>query len=60
MSNWKTLPLHVPTNGQTVWIRVTFYYSAPFQAVYDSTNQTFTSVINSIVFPAYIVARWEP
>ena len=57
MSNWKTLPVDVPTNGQTVWVRITYFYGAPFQAVYNSTNQTFTSVINSIVFPAYTIAR---
>jgi len=58
MTKWYSFPTNIPTNGQTVWIRVTDYYSTPFQAVYNSTSQQFTSVVNSIIFPAYIVARW--
>jgi hypothetical protein len=60
MSNWFTFPKNVPIDGQTVWIRITEYYSQPFQAVYNSSSQVFTSVLNDINFPAYIVARWAP
>ena len=57
---WRTFPLHIPIDGDTVWIRITYYYYAePFQAVYDVTSQTFVSVHNSIVYPAWSVARWR-
>ena len=60
MTPWYTIPKNVPTNGQTVWIRIKFYYETPFQAVYDTSTQQFTSVLNLIIFPAWTVARWQP
>jgi hypothetical protein len=56
---WYTFPVNVPADGATVWIRIKYYYSAPFQAVYNSATQEFTSVTNSIIYPAYAVARWK-
>lgn len=56
---WKTFPSDVPANGETVWIRVKYYYSAPFQAVYTSATQLFTSTTNAIIYPAYVIARWK-
>jgi hypothetical protein len=60
MATWYTIPKNVPTNGQTVWVRVKYFYSQPFQAVYNTASQSFTSVTNSIVFPAWTIARWQP
>lgn len=59
MNSWKKLPVDEPTNGQTVWIRVKYYYSEPFQANYNSVSKIFTSLINTIEYPAYTVARWK-
>jgi hypothetical protein len=56
---WKSLPLDVPANGSTVWIRVKYYYGTPFLAVYTSATQEFNSVTNSITYPAWTVARWK-
>jgi hypothetical protein len=56
---WKTFPEDIPGNGVTVWIRVKYYYSSPFLAVYASATQEFTSVTNSIVYPAWTIARWK-
>lgn len=58
MSNWKSIAKEAPTNGSTVTVRILNTYSEPFKAVYNSTNQTFTSVESGVVFPAYTVARW--
>lgn len=60
MADWLTLPGTVPADGDYVWIRIKYFYSAPFLAVYDSTNQQFISYTNSIIFPAWSVARWRP
>lgn len=59
MNPWKTLPNDVPVDGSTVFIRIEYYYSKPFLAVWDLTTQTFTDTVNSINFPAYVVARWR-
>lgn len=59
MAVWKTFPVAIPVDGSTVWIRITYYYSEPFKAVYDVTSQTFVSETNSIVYPAWSVARWR-
>jgi len=56
---WFTFPKNIPADDQTVWIRVKYYYSAPFQAVYDTATQQFTSVTNSIIYPAWVIARWK-
>ena len=56
---WFTFPLTIPADAQTVWIRVKYYYSAPFKAEYTAATQEFVSVTNSIVYPAYVIARWK-
>ena len=56
---WQTFPKHVPNDSETVWIRVKYYYGAPFQATYNLSTQEFTSIDNSITFPAWVVARWS-
>lgn len=60
MSIWKTFPIDVPNDGVIVWVRVLYYYSEPFQATWDLTTQSFVSVLNSIVYPAWSIARWRP
>jgi methenyltetrahydromethanopterin cyclohydrolase len=60
MSTYFHLPDNIPTDGQTVWIRVEYYYSEPFLAIFTLSTMTFMSVDNSIVYPAWVVARWKP
>jgi hypothetical protein len=60
MATWLHLPDEIPTDTQTVWIRVEYYYSEPFLAVFSLSALTFTSVDNTIVYPAWVVARWKP
>jgi hypothetical protein len=59
MTTWFTLPEDLPTDSSTVWIRIKYYYGVPFKAVWSLTSQQFTSVDNSIVYPAWTVARWK-
>ncbi len=56
---WKKLPEEIPTDGETVVIRVQYTFSNPFQAVWDDTNKLFTSVDNGILYPAWTIARWK-
>jgi len=56
---WYTIPDTIPADAATVWCRTDQYTSVPFQAVFDLAGQTFTSVTNSIVFPAYAISRWR-
>jgi hypothetical protein len=59
MATWFHFPKNIPVDGSTVWIRVTYYYSDPFKAVWNNSTKLFTSVENSIEYPAYVVARWQ-
>lgn len=56
---WKTLPANLPADEEVVWIRIKYYYSAPFLAAWDLATLTFTSSTNSIEYPAWTVARWK-
>jgi hypothetical protein len=60
MAVWYQLPTDMPTPAQSCYVRVRYYYSAPFIAVWDAVTQTFVSTDNSIVYPAYSIARWKP
>ena len=42
-SDWKILPLDVPTDAQVVWIRINYWFGQPVLAAWDETNQQFTS-----------------
>lgn len=56
---WYFLPQYVPADGQTVWCRRDQFSTVPFQAVWDLSAQTFTSVDNSIEYPAWIITKWR-
>ncbi len=49
----------LPVDGSTVWIRVTSIYGDICLATYDDSNQTFTTVVTSLIIPAFNVARWK-
>jgi hypothetical protein len=59
MSAWKSLPENIPVDGSTVWVRVNYYYSDPFLAVFSLSALTFTSVDNTIIYPVWVISRWR-
>jgi len=56
---WKKFPLDIPADQEEVWIRVRYYYGAPFLATWDLATREFTSTVNAITYPAWCVARWK-
>lgn len=56
---WKTIPENVPTDTEVVWVRLNYFSGIAILAEWDASNQQFTSVTNSIVYPAWIVGRWK-
>lgn len=56
---WSSLPTSVPANNSLSWIRIKYYYSSPFLAYYDSILNQFSDIVNSIIYPAWSVARWK-
>lgn len=56
---WKSLPLNLPADQEEVWIRIKYYYGSPFLAIWDLASQSFTSSVNSIIYPAWTVSRWK-
>jgi hypothetical protein len=55
---WKEMPEYFPSNGQTVWVRLRYWYTKPFLATFSAANQTFTTS-NGYVLPWYEAVRWR-
>lgn len=58
-TDWKILPAQIPTDTEVVWIRINYWFGQPVLAQWSTANQEFTSVTNSIVYPAWVVGRWK-
>lgn len=56
---WPTLPQFIPFDIQLCWVRVKYYYGKPFLATWDETNQQFISLLGTIIYPAWSIARWR-
>ena len=59
MRAYQPYPLFVPNDGQHVWCIAFYFYSTPFQAVYNAGLQIFTDSSNGRVYPAYVISRWK-
>ncbi len=56
---WKTIPQVVPTDGETVWVRLNYWFGPPFLALWDKTSQTFTEQIHgTYIYPVWSISRW--
>lgn len=53
------MAVELPVDASTVWIRILNYYGPPFEAVWDLSSQTFTTVTTGLTIPAYYIARWR-
>ncbi len=60
MSLWKTMPTTLPADGQTVWVRLNYWFGQPFKAVWNLPTEDFISVDNSIIYPVWSISRWRP
>lgn len=60
MGPWRTLPLAAPTDAEIVWVRLNYWFGAPFLAQWSTSAQTFTDTTSgdSIVYPAWTISRW--
>lgn len=59
MAAWQSPYDALPVDGSTVYIRVVVNDAVPVSAVWDATNQTFTTVATSILVPVLMVSRWK-
>lgn len=59
MPKWNFIPVSIPSDAQTVYVRLYNGYSDVFKAVYNSTAQTFTMDTTFIVFPIWMIAKWK-
>lgn len=60
MSVWYTSPDNIPLDGQTVWVRLNYWFGQPFLAVWNLATEEFVSVDNSVHYPAWSISRWNP
>lgn len=59
MKEWIEIPKELPVDGSTVWVHVAAPFYDPFLAVFDLATLTFTSVICSVVYPAYFIQSFR-
>jgi len=59
MERWKTLPYQIPVDGSIVWVRLNYWFGAPFKAQWNEFDGSFISVVNSISYPHYTISRWR-
>ena len=60
MGPWKTLPLDLPTDGEDVWVRLNYWFGAPFLATWDAGSMTFKEVSSPLgmQYPFWTISRW--
>lgn len=56
---WYSPFSQLPTNGQTVWIRIASNPTEPVQSTYNSATQIFTTVATGLTVPAINVSKWK-
>jgi hypothetical protein len=59
MPKYSKFPENLPPDGVVLWIDRSCYIGEAFKATYNSVSGYFTSVNNSIVYPAYFIVRWR-
>jgi hypothetical protein len=59
MAHYSKFPEMAPTEGVNLWVDRNSYIGEPFLAQYSSALKGFTSVDNSIFYPAYFIVRWR-
>lgn len=60
MATWYSMLEHQPTDNDTVWARVSTFYTTPVQLVWQEGDKTFKDPVTSLVLPWYYVVRWSP
>lgn len=53
------MPLEVPNDGETVWIRMAPWGGQPFLARWSGGDQYFTHNDTGLIVPWYMVSRWR-
>jgi hypothetical protein len=59
MAYYKYPPLQLPADGTIVWVRAMDNEGQPFLAAWNNTTQQFTSSVNSMVYPVYMITKWR-
>lgn len=59
MEKWKTMPLEVPTDFYDCFVRLNYWFGAPFRATYSSAAKEWTSVENGLKYPIWSISRWK-
>jgi hypothetical protein len=59
MKKWHIVPASLPVSGEIVWVRINYWFGQPFLASYNSSDQSFVSVDNSLSYPVWSVMRWK-
>lgn len=59
MGPWQTLPLQEPADGELCWVRLNYWFGAPFQAKWVKSTKTFNPAADpSFEYPFWTISRW--
>ena len=56
---YKKFPENLPPDFTPLFVDRSAYIGEPFEATYNHSAQQFTSIDNSIIYPAYVIVRWR-
>lgn len=59
-SPWKTLPIDQPQDGRVVWVRLNYWFGAPFLAEFNEALGTFRAQYGAgYEYPFWTISRWR-
>jgi hypothetical protein len=56
---WKSFPLEKPNNEEIVWVRIRYYYGAPFLAQWSEPLSKFIIWETQLFLDWHLVQRWK-
>lgn len=59
MSKWQTTPLELPIDGVPCWVRLNYWFGAPFRATYNVATEEWVSTVNGLTYPVWSISRWK-
>jgi len=59
MSDWKTTPQDMPIPLTNCWVRLNYWFGAPFLAQWDSVQDGWIDIVNSKFYPIWSISRWK-
>lgn len=60
MEKWFTTPQFLPEPNQLCWVRLNYWFGAPFQANWIDAEHGWHYAEHEIDYPIWTISRWRP